>query len=558
MAEEHRKNPNEIEKIDLTVYMDDAWVGIKKMWFLCLLIIAACAAGMGYYRYKNYSPIYEAHTTFVIGAYSVFEDDANEYYDTTTATEMAKTFPFILKSSQLNRKICQAMGESYIPESITVSTEADKTSILTMKVASHDPQRAYDILQAVIQNYSTVAEPIIGSSTMTIMDESGVPTTPSNPRSLRDSVRQGAILGAILSVLLIALYALTRKTVRREEDLKRHVSLENLGYVPTVKMKSRSRKDHQQVIFEGRNSVDSFNENIRGIRNRVEKAMKDHDKKSILVTSAMANEGKTTMAVNLAIALAKKNKRVILLDADLRNPSIYKLFDSDTGQSMQFRDVIPGTDHLIMSVRQYENLPLMMIFKDPATIEADQPLMFEKVSEVEAADICEKLKFMCDYLILDTPPVGLVSDTIDAARYIDTAIFVVRQDYTPIDQILQAIDTIKETDTDIIGYIMNNAKEGITSQGYGRNYGYGYGRYGNYGKYGKYGSYGNYGRNHNYDAFPPQGQHDPVNLNDQKYQEGVEDSSTYLENQNGRRYHFHSMEDREEQPVAYAWMEKEE
>jgi capsular exopolysaccharide synthesis family protein len=229
--------------------------------------------------------------------------------------------------------------------------------------------------------------------------------------------------------------------------------------------------------------------------------MMQGDQKVILFTSSTSGEGKTFNAANLAVSFALLGKKVILLGLDIRKPALGRLFnitDRSTGiTSLLVRDTITKAD-LNGQIRPSgvnANLDLLLAGPTP-------PNPTELLARENLKTIIDMLREEYDYIILDTAPVGLVTDTLQVAKYTDVTAFVCRADYTPktsfaLINMLASEKKLPNMCIVINGLDMSKKKYGYY-YGYGKygkygryGYGYGYGRYG-YGRYG-YGSYGNLG-----------------------------------------------------------------
>ena len=229
--------------------------------------------------------------------------------------------------------------------------------------------------------------------------------------------------------------------------------------------------------------------------------MKENDQ-VILFTSSTSGEGKTFLAANLAVSFALLGKKVVLCGLDIRKPALGRLFgvkDRTVGVSqLLVKDAVTLADirSTICPSGVNENLDLLMAGPTP-------PNPTELLARQNMHDIIELLKQQYDYVIMDTAPVGLVTDTLQIARYSNVNCYVCRADYTPKANIgllnsLTAEDKLTNCCIILNGVDMSKKKYGYY-YGYGKygKYGrYGYGRYGygkyGYGKYG-YGNYGNYG-----------------------------------------------------------------
>lgn len=177
-----------------------------------------------------------------------------------------------------------------------------------MSVTDTDAELAYETLQAVIACYPDVAEVIIGRTNMQLIDETGIPAYPDNPRNSRGDMVKGAAAGAVLGLAWIGLVMLSRKTVKKSDDFKRLINMRCIGEVPQISMKKRSRENRSTINILNGKTDPEFLEAIRLVRSEVEYSAWKHHHKVILITSALVGEGKSTIAVNLALALAGNGK----------------------------------------------------------------------------------------------------------------------------------------------------------------------------------------------------------------------------------------------------------
>lgn len=469
MRNEHNHTETDSGILYFTTILDDMWRGFKKFFLLCLILIAAGSAGFYFRAERNYSPSYQAYSSFVVDTKTAYVYN-QDYSNKTTAGQLSRTFPYILTSGALADIVADSLGVDTIPASITTEVIPD-TAIFTINVTASDPNTAYDVLQAVIKYYPRVAEYIIGNTQLTQMDESGVPDSPVNLPQFQQEAVKGGVVGLILSMAFLLFYALTRRTVRREEDLKAYLSIPYLGSVPKARGKRRKENGKTILLDQSGNNA-ALHESFRTVRTRTVKKSEQDNVRSILVTSATVGEGKTTVAVNLAISLAKKGKRVMLVDGDLRNPSVSKAMGLPP-KEYGVADILEQTVELKDAVVRYGEYGLDILpgggpMKDPSVVLGNG--LMEKLLRV--------LPRKYDYVIVDTPPCGMLSDASAIARMVDGAIIVVRQDQARIDRILSGVENIADTNVDLIGYVLNGTEMGITGYGYGYRYGYRYGYYG--------------------------------------------------------------------------------
>lgn len=448
--------------IDITGIVDDLLKGAFYLkWRFLILIILCTGIFVGYKRF-TYSPYYVASSTFTISS-SISAESSNTYMDNTTANQMAKTFPYILKSGVLKTVVAQDLGLQSVPGKIEAEVMKD-TNLFTLSVTSDNPEMAERVLQSVVKNYPEVAEFVIGSSKLTLMDESGVPKDPANPFRVRGEMKIGILIGLVLCFLLDLLYALGRNTVQKEEDFKRLFSVKSLGSIPRARFHKRRTQVQELVVLDNPKIPRRFVESARTVRRRIERVSKERGMKSFLVTSAMPGEGKSTVSANIAIALSMKGYKVILVDGDLRNPSLAKVLGMKE-KNIGSLEVIQGKASIGDAVQPYKDTGVQVLAGSNPIQDTSMVLSGQNMK-----GFIKELGKQADYIIVDTPPSALLSDAAIVAQYVDGAVFVVRQDYSDIDRILDGMEILSGSGAEITGCILND----VNTRGDSGRYGHGY------------------------------------------------------------------------------------
>lgn len=466
-----------IELFDINILVENSWRGLRKFWWLFLVIISLLST-LFYGRAKlTYRPLYKATSTFVINMNRAVSY-SSEYYNNATASQMSKTFPYILNSGVLQTVVARDLGLDSISETITAEAMED-TNLFELSVTGSDAQQAYDVLQSVISNYPSVAEFVIGDTQLYVLDESGVPKNPVNPADYMPEAKKGAFLGILISAAILAFYAVMRNTIRKEEDFKKLLNVRCLGSIPMIQSKKRSNKNRELVLISNKKIPAAFLEATRTIRTRLLKECAQQDLKTLLVTSTMPGEGKSTAAVNIALSLEQKGYKVLLIDGDLRHPSLAKTMGiADESHKQGFKDVLMGHVDWKDVLFQYQDKDIYLVPGSEAMTSTERILSNSKMK-----NMMEEAENMADYIIIDTPPAGMLVDASILTKHADGVVFVVRQDTVRRDHVLEATQTIANTGITVVGCILNGVQSGITGYGgrYGRRYGYnGYG-YGGYG-----------------------------------------------------------------------------
>ena len=339
---------HEVQKLDLYVFFDDFFKVARRYILLGLILAILCGCGFAAKDALTYRPVYTASASFSVKVANPLYSGVSAY-NTATAEQMAKTFPYVLTSGVLQERVKEHLDIGYMPSvSVTASTGG---SIITMKVTDADPQLAWNVLNAVMAYYPEIAEFVVGPTKLVLLDETGVPTKPNNTFSVKGSILKGGIIGVALWLVMMAVLALMKSTVHSEKELKQVLNTPCIGQVPSVKTRGKGNP----LIYKVGNAR-GFSEAVRLLRIRVEKAMAEQNRKVLLVSSAIPGEGKTTISVNLAIALANKGKRVLIIDCDQRNPSVAKALGIEHLPTME--DYVSGRISVkgIVSPTDVENL----------------------------------------------------------------------------------------------------------------------------------------------------------------------------------------------------------
>lgn len=465
----------EPQKVDIYILLDDLLRQAKRLWALGLVLVLVCSLGMGFLRGRAYREVYEAYASFTVRVANPVYGSVSSYND-KTAQVMADTFPSILTSDLLHRKVMEKLGLGSVP-SMSVSATA-QSSILTLRVRDTDPQRAYNVLSAVIECYPEVSEFVVGSTVLVLLDESGVPTVPVNSFSYRPHLIKGASYGAAIWCALVVLLVLLKDTVHNEEQLRRVLNIPCLGQLPKVKL---TKKQPRPLIHRLKDKG-GFAESVRLLRLRVEKAMAEEGHKVLLVSSAIPGEGKTSIAVNLAVSLAQKGKRVLLVDCDLRNPSVAGALSSKVvpiGNTNSLMDYFKGSITIRDAIHPTEVEGLSVIPGGTGSKGDSSALL----SRNRMAYLVQASRNLYDFVILDTPPCSMLADASELSELAEAGLMVVRQDYAARDQIIDGVQRLSDGKLRMVGCVLNHVrKHGHGGYGYG---GYGYGGYGYGYGYGK-------------------------------------------------------------------------
>jgi polysaccharide biosynthesis transport protein len=277
-----------------------------------------------------------------------------------------------------------------------------------------------------------------------MLSPAGLPSSPVSPRPVRN-LMVAALLGLIAGIGIACLREMMDDRVHSAEEAERLVGLPILGRIPTFPART------PLLISEHGDSP--VKESYRRLRAGISFAGNPHPIGSLLVTSATAGEGKSTTAANLAVAAALQGRRVILVDADLRGPSLPSLFNlrADCGLSEVLTDEIPLSKALHLTDIQ-----------DLLWLPAGSPVpkTAELLSGPRMTKLLEELRGLADLVILDTPPCLPVTDAEVLGSRVDGAILVVGLGQTDKTAVRMAQQLLEQAQVNLLGVVLNRVKPG--------------------------------------------------------------------------------------------------
>lgn len=453
---------------------------VVKRWLIILL--AALMVGVGTYIVKDasYVPVYKTNTVFVV---TTRGSSTTIYNNLTSTSNVASLFTELMNSSIMRKTVMSHMGVSALDATISTSV-IPNTNLLTMTVSSSDPRTAFLTAQTLIETHETLTYTIVDGILMEVLQYPTVPLRPVNSAGGMGAMKQAAMLTASVTAVGIAIFSFMRNAVRSGSEVQQKLDCTYLGQIPHEKknktIAARFKRKKTSILID--NPVTSFQyvETIRKLRRRVEQHM--GNRKVLMVTSLLENEGKSTVAANLALSLAQKHNRVLLIDCDLRKPACHNILEHKQFVS-GIKEVLQGKANLADAVLRHQSTRLYLLLAK----KGDQ-----SSGDLIAADrmriLLDWARKNFDYVILDLPPMAAAADAEAMTALADASIIVVRQNEAVAPALNKAIAALEGRNAKLLGCVLNNVHSSRISSGGGYGYGYGYGKYHKYNYYKSYGS----------------------------------------------------------------------
>ena len=476
--------------IDLYVLICDIFRGAKKLkWILLLLICLGVSVNL--LRLTVFrKPVYTSSVTFSVSTKVNYSEEDTSYsynYSTTDPDRFSQIFPALISSDALKSDLIEDIGKSAASANISIDI-LKNSNLMELTVTSGDADLSYNVLNSAFTHLPEISKPVIGEAKYNVIQPAEKAVKPSNTPSLRNGALIGAAAGLVAGCAVVFVYSLTRKTIRKSSDINELFNLNCMSSVPKINIKRSSDPKKQRLDISNSNVGNAFREEFYSIALKLARNFSsDGGGKIFMFTSTISGEGKTLCAYNTAKALAENGKNVLLIDLDFYHPSVHRYIDDKSQLKGDVVDVLLGKYDEAYRV---DDSRLYVLAKESP--KDDNKRLLRLFNSNRLANFLCGLKKDWDYIILDTPPCTLISDSSSISEQCDGIIYVIRQDYAKQNQIADGIQSLTNYGTPIIGCIFNGVESSYTV-----NYNY-YGKYGRYGGYGKYGNYGKYGAAESY------------------------------------------------------------
>ena len=481
MEEKVIANNDEIE-IDLQRLISAL---LKKSWLIALVAIV-CAAAMFLGTLLFVSPTYQATVKFYVNnsSLSSFSEAALSSItsaDISASRGLVKTYLVILDTRETLNDVIDYSGVDRTYKQLKgmiSASQVESTEVFQVVVTSTDPAESEKIANAIAYILPNRINKIIEGTSAVVVEKAVIPSAPSGPSYSKNTV-MGFAFGFVLMCAIIVIKELLDITVCSEDDIARSCKKPVLAAVPDMEASSKggyyygygkkpSTKDSKNVELVGGNISFSAAEAYKLLRTKLQFSFVDDEKCHVVgVSSALSGEGKTLTSVNLAYSLSQLGHRVLLIDCDMRRPTLAEklpihktpgLSDYLTGQS--------AADTLIQlcGIKRDENaFHAISAGRTP-------PNPMELLSSHKMERMLAPLRENYDYIILDLPPVGEVGDALAASKLTNGMLVVVRQNYCDRLSLNSAVRQFEFMDAKILGVVFNCTTENAGSYGYKKYY----------------------------------------------------------------------------------------
>ncbi len=375
--------------------------------------------------------------------------------------------------------IARSQAEALEQEFASTKTRAQHTNrqeftLRSLKRDVESDRQLYDMFLTRFKETDQGAD--VESTNARVIDAAQVPVSPVKPKPTR-IIFIAVVLAHLAGMALALLVEYLDNTLKSAQDLEESLQVPMLGTVPLLSSRRRKKSLPERMFTDQPKS--EFAEAIRTVRTGVVLSNVDAPHRTVLVTSSIPGEGKTTVAINLAMAMGQLD-RVLLIDADMRRASVGAKFGLGL-DAPGLSNLVAGTAQEADCIHRIEGVGIDIL---PAGLAPPNPL--ELLSSRRFAQTLEGLRGHYDRVVIDSAPAQAVSDALILSKSCDAVVFVVAADETPLPMIQTAVKRLRQVGAPLIGAVLNRYDSGRGAR-------YGHYHYGKYRRYSySYNAYANY------------------------------------------------------------------
>ena len=475
------KKNNQTAPVAREIDLVRLWNAIWKRAWLIFVCAALCAALFLAVTVLFIAPKYSASAKFYVNnsAVSIGETSLNlSSGDLSASKSLVDTYIVILKSRTCLNDVIDYADLDYnaaqLSSMISASAIGD-TAVFEVVVTGTNPEETEVIANAIAHILPNKISNIVEGTSAKIVDYAITPNAPTSPNKTTNFIL-GFLMGAALSVGVIVLIELFDNTIRSEDDIAENCNYPILAAVPDMSNSSHKGRYYSKTATASRNGGvvvgDAINfaamEAYKLLRTKIQFSFADDKTCHIIgVSSALLGEGKSLTSCNLAFSLAQLGKKVILVDCDMRRPSIANKLKAKKvpGLSNYLADKTPISEIIQSTGKKFSDFEF-----DVIAAGHNPPNPVELLDSPKMRDMLEELREKYDYMILDLPPIEEVSDALVAAKLVDGIVLIVSQNYCNRTSFINSVNQFDFVDARILGIVVNRVMDKTHNYGYRKSY----------------------------------------------------------------------------------------
>ena len=443
----------------------------RRIWIILIVGMIGVMITFSVMR-ENYVPTYTSTAIYVV---SPSQSTGYVITNKRMAENVVTVFQNLLNTDIMNNRIMRSLNKSSLTSTKTVEL-IEETNLMKITVSSEDPIESFQTIGAIMNNYYDLSDYLNSDAVFDELRAPVVATTPDNAFAPRTRSLQVGGICALIALIILIVISVFRKTIKTENAVEDTLEVDLVG---TIYHEEKNRTIRAKVVQSVKTLLITspiitakFIESINNIRMKIEYARdRDTTKNVFMINSVCENEGKSTVSLNVALSLAKEGKKVILIDADMRKPAIYKMLDIPKSKVTDMVKLLQGKCGMDEVIYKDLDMNIDMIMSNTG-----HSRTHEYVKSGAMKDLIKKCSMLADYVVVDTPPMALVSDAEALLDRVNYCMLVIRQDFSYEKDINNCITIIEDSPCEFLGCILNDYKVfRVNSKQHAYGYGYGYG-----------------------------------------------------------------------------------
>lgn len=443
---------------------------VLKRWKLIVLIALIGAIGFDTVRTLMYHPRYQASVSATLGS------EQNTYSQLDTTQAYIRSLSYIFNGQNVQSYLQERLGNEDSTLTCSVNSVND-TNVVNISVQADTRRDAWFGLQYVLDWYRTNGDKYHFNYDLNVTQTNPISEAPVSANSHVRNLMMGGIGGGVFIAAVLLLLAYFSDTIKTPAEITTRIDCRMLARLPKEHKRRGIRfwkKNREALLITSLKTSFRYKEAVKKLRSRIEESSRKHGYQTIMVTSVMENEGKSSIAANLAISLAKGGHHVLMIDADIRKPSLDRILNMETEHSLNA--ALSGKDwkkeamhserfhmDVLCSIQDLENAEMLL-------------------SSEQMKKLLEEAKQSYEFVIVDTSPAAGLSDPLIISEHCDASLLVIRQNLAGARRINDTIDRLVTVRNNLIGCIYNGAVFDPLSEQKAYGYRYRYNRYSNEGR----------------------------------------------------------------------------
>lgn len=456
---------------------------LRKLWIPILTALLCAGLTLGATHFLI-TPLYQASAMFYVNNGSASLGGADVHIssaDINASKSLVETYIVILNTRETLADVIEQtglnIGSSTLRDMI-VAEPVNDTEIFRVVVTSDDPAEAELIANTIAKVLPERIANIVEGSLAKVVDTASYPAKPSSPNHVNNLIL-GFLFGAVLGVFIVVLQEFLSISIREEEDITQICQQPILAEVPDMSQadkvagygysaeKRKPREGAHSVVLDI-NSSFAVAEAYNLLRTNLQYSFADEEACRVIgISSAISGEGKSVSAINLACSMSQLNKRVLLIDCDMRKPTVAEKLRLKKKPGLS--GLLTGQCTITEAVQTYQDERARCSFY---AISAGQnpPNPIELLSSHRMSVVLQAIRKSFDYVILDLPPVCEVSDALAVKQSVDGILLVVRQNRCNRIVLKETLRKFEYVGAKIVGIVFNSVSVDTGKYGYGRRF----------------------------------------------------------------------------------------